>query len=174
MVAGHGIGYWPSYNIPFYPSVYNASGYQLAVSYVGSDYSYALAPRAKIFRRDQGTVVDMESMQALMRSNGMYLGQVSCHSVLQCVANQYEKNGHYAGLSHSFWCYCCSVDYENDPYSKGDSRNAICSRDDLSPSHAANGCNDAKVTVSIEKYLYKAGSFVYSALFSAWTLSVGR
>ena len=76
------VGYWPSYNVPFYPSVYNASAYPIVVSYVGTDYSYVLAPRAKIFRRDQGSVVDMESMQALMRYNGMYLGQVtqvSCH-----------------------------------------------------------------------------------------------
>ena len=38
--------------------------------------SYELSPRAKIFRRDQGTVVDMKSLQTLMRYNGMYLGQV--------------------------------------------------------------------------------------------------
>jgi len=74
------VGYWPSYNIPFYPIIYNMSGYPDMVDNFGSLLSYALAPRAKIFRRDQGTVVDMRSMQALMRYNGMYLGQVSCHS----------------------------------------------------------------------------------------------
>jgi len=46
------------------------------VNVFGSLLSYELATRAKIFRRDQGTVVDMKSMQALMRYNGMYLGQV--------------------------------------------------------------------------------------------------
>jgi len=71
-------GYWPSYNVPFYPVIYNMSGYPEMVDNFGTFLSYELAPRAKIFRRDQGKVVDMESMQAIMRYNGMYLGHVSC------------------------------------------------------------------------------------------------
>ena len=47
------------------------SGYPQMVENFGTLLSYELAPRAKIFRRDQGTVVDMQSMQALMRYNGM-------------------------------------------------------------------------------------------------------
>jgi hypothetical protein len=35
----------------------------------GTDVSYQLAPRAKIFRRDQGNVVDMDSFKAIMRYN---------------------------------------------------------------------------------------------------------
>ena len=63
-------GYWPSYNVPFYEEVYNRSGYPDVVKTRGTDYSYQLAPRAKIFRRDQGNVKDMESMKAIMRYNG--------------------------------------------------------------------------------------------------------
>jgi len=48
------------------------SGYPEMVDSFGSFLSYELAPRAKIFRRDQGTVVDMKSMQAIMRYNGMF------------------------------------------------------------------------------------------------------
>jgi len=70
------VGYWPSYNVPFYPVIYNMSGYLDMANIFGSHVSYELAPRAKIFRRDQGTVVDMKTMQAIMRYNGMYLGQV--------------------------------------------------------------------------------------------------
>jgi len=57
------------------------SGYPEMVDSFGSLLSYELSPRAKIFRRDQGTVVDMKSLQTLMRYNGMYLGQVinQCH-----------------------------------------------------------------------------------------------
>ena len=33
-------------------------------------FTYQLAPRAKIYRRDQGNVKDMESMKAIMRYNG--------------------------------------------------------------------------------------------------------
>lgn len=33
------------------------------------DFSYELAPRAKIFRRDQGKVINLESMKYIMRYN---------------------------------------------------------------------------------------------------------
>ncbi|KAL5516233.1 hypothetical protein EMCRGX_G001516 [Ephydatia muelleri] len=62
-------GYWASYNIPFYEYVYNVSGYPELVKKYGPEYSYQLAPRAKIFRRDEAKVVDMNSFEALMRSN---------------------------------------------------------------------------------------------------------
>jgi len=63
------LGYWPSYNKPYYESIYNRSGYPAIVQKNGLDYTYQLAPRAKIFRRDVGKVTDMESMKRLMRSN---------------------------------------------------------------------------------------------------------
>ncbi|KAF6121026.1 phospholipase B domain containing 1 [Phyllostomus discolor] len=62
-------GYWPSYNIPFHEKIYNWSGYPMLVQKLGLDYSYDLAPRAKIFRRDQGRVTDMASMKYIMRYN---------------------------------------------------------------------------------------------------------
>ncbi|XP_019792934.1 phospholipase B-like 1 isoform X1 [Tursiops truncatus] len=62
-------GYWPSYNIPFHEKIYNWSGYPMLVKKLGLDYSYDLASRAKIFRRDQGKVTDMESMKYIMRYN---------------------------------------------------------------------------------------------------------
>lgn len=41
----------------------------MLVQKLGLDYSYDLAPRAKIFRRDQGRVTDMASMKYIMRYN---------------------------------------------------------------------------------------------------------
>ena len=64
------VGYWPSYNVPFFEKVYNLSGYPEFVEQHGTDYTYQLAPRAKIFRRDEGKVVDMASMKHIMRFNG--------------------------------------------------------------------------------------------------------
>mmetsp|Transcript_49674 Transcript_49674/g.118319 ORF Transcript_49674/g.118319 Transcript_49674/m.118319 type:complete len:560 (-) Transcript_49674:105-1784(-) len=59
-------GYWPSYNVPFYPSIFERSGY--LDKRLGKDHSaYELAPRAKIFRRDQGKIVDMTSFKRVMR-----------------------------------------------------------------------------------------------------------
>ncbi|XP_064627540.1 phospholipase B-like 1 [Lineus longissimus] len=62
-------GHWPSYNVPFYEKVYNMSGYPETVARRGLDYSYQMAPRAKIFRRDADKVTDMKSMMDIMRYN---------------------------------------------------------------------------------------------------------
>lgn len=66
----HIIGYWPSYNVPFFEKVYNLSGYPAFAAKHGTDFTYQLAPRAKIFRRDQASVKDMDSMKRIMRYNG--------------------------------------------------------------------------------------------------------
>ena len=70
-------GYWPSYNVPFYAEVYSRSGYPemmdglepgAAPAYDGGGNEYTIgAPRAKLFRRDQGKVVDMHSYKELLR-----------------------------------------------------------------------------------------------------------
>ncbi|KAF3816308.1 hypothetical protein GH733_014481 [Mirounga leonina] len=62
-------GYWPSYNIPFHEKIYSWSGYPMLVQKLGLEYSYDMASRAKIFRRDQGDVTDMASMKYIMRYN---------------------------------------------------------------------------------------------------------
>lgn len=62
-------GYWASYNVPYFESVYNQSGYPEFVKKHGVQYSYQMAPRAEIFRRDAGTVTDMDSFKAIMRYN---------------------------------------------------------------------------------------------------------
>merc|ERR1711998_78674 len=62
-------GYWPSYNVPYHKEIYELSGYPAIVEKVGQDESYDLAPRAKIFRRDQAKVVDMTSFKRIMRYN---------------------------------------------------------------------------------------------------------
>ena len=64
------LGYWPSYNVPFFNEIYKRSGYPEVVKKHGTDFSYQLAPRAKIFRRDQATVKDMPTMKKIMRYNG--------------------------------------------------------------------------------------------------------
>eukprot|EP01099_Mayorella_cantabrigiensis_P006201 TRINITY_DN5130_c0_g1_i1.p1 TRINITY_DN5130_c0_g1~~TRINITY_DN5130_c0_g1_i1.p1 ORF type:complete len:299 (-),score=70.55 TRINITY_DN5130_c0_g1_i1:129-1025(-) len=64
-----GFGYWPSYNIPFYSDIYKKSGYPAVIEKYGTDYTYDLAPRAKIFRRDQTSVKDLQSLKDLMRYN---------------------------------------------------------------------------------------------------------
>jgi len=62
-----GYGYWPSYNVPYFPDVYNALGYQTAGD--PSMNSYEHCARADIFRRDQTKVVDIATMRDLMEYN---------------------------------------------------------------------------------------------------------
>lgn len=63
------IGYWPSYNIPFNAEIYNLSGYGVMWDRYGDDFSYDLCPRAKILRRDQAKVSDLNSLKYMMRYN---------------------------------------------------------------------------------------------------------
>eukprot|EP00126_Sphaerothecum_destruens_P006490 Sdes_comp19381_c0_seq1m10668 len=62
-------GYWGSWNVPFFENVYNQSGYPTFVEQHGLDFSYEMAPRAKIFRRDSEKVSDFETLKWFMRYN---------------------------------------------------------------------------------------------------------
>lgn len=62
-------GHWPSYNVPFYETIFAKSGYPEMVKKRGLDNSYMLAPRAKIFRRDADDVSSMQDMKHIMRYN---------------------------------------------------------------------------------------------------------
>jgi hypothetical protein len=61
--------YFPSYNIPYFPFIYNISGYPAQYEQHGDAYSYEACPRANIFRRDQDKVTSFQSFQDLMRYN---------------------------------------------------------------------------------------------------------
>lgn len=67
------VGYWPSYNVPFFETIYNLTGYAAFAEKFGTDFSYQLAPRAKIFRRDQASVNSLATMQHIMRYNGEHV-----------------------------------------------------------------------------------------------------
>ena len=58
--------FWPSYNTPFFPSIFNLSGAPAMVEKYGDWFSYDNTPRALIFKRDQSTVTDMDSMIRLV------------------------------------------------------------------------------------------------------------
>jgi hypothetical protein len=62
-------GHWPSYNVPFYPQVYQYSGYAEAAKTMGDMVSYTKCPRARIFARDWQKVKDMDSLNTLLRYN---------------------------------------------------------------------------------------------------------
>ena len=61
--------YWPSYNLPYFPEIFNMSGTQRLVDKFGDVFSYDRNPRALIFRRDVDKVTDMDSLYKMMRYN---------------------------------------------------------------------------------------------------------
>ncbi|CAL8107535.1 unnamed protein product [Calicophoron daubneyi] len=61
--------YWPSYNLPYFPIVYNISGARAKAEEFGDWYDYNVTARAKIFRRDVEKVKNLATMHELMRYN---------------------------------------------------------------------------------------------------------
>lgn len=62
-------GYWASYNLPYFPYVYNISGVAESKKQHGSWFDYNENPRAQIFKRDHNKVTDMSTLVKLMRYN---------------------------------------------------------------------------------------------------------
>ncbi|CAG2104670.1 unnamed protein product [Medioppia subpectinata] len=61
--------YWPSYNVPYFKSIYDMSDYTSQYIKYGDFFSYEKTARALIFRRDQNKVTDLDSLYKLMRYN---------------------------------------------------------------------------------------------------------
>ncbi|CAL1540352.1 unnamed protein product [Lymnaea stagnalis] len=61
--------YFGSYNVAYFPSIFNASGMPALVKQFGDWFTYDKNPRALIFKRDVGKVKDLDSMTKLMRYN---------------------------------------------------------------------------------------------------------
>lgn len=61
--------YWPSFNIPYFPYIYNLSGVSATKAKLGSWFDYDLNPRSQIFKRGHAKVQDIDSLFKLMRYN---------------------------------------------------------------------------------------------------------
>ncbi|XP_029839868.2 putative phospholipase B-like 2 [Ixodes scapularis] len=61
--------YWASYNVAFFPAIFNISGQPDMVKKYGNYYSHDMSARAQIFRREQSKVKDLVTMTSLMRYN---------------------------------------------------------------------------------------------------------
>ncbi|XP_063216557.1 putative phospholipase B-like 2 [Bacillus rossius redtenbacheri] len=96
--------YWPSYNSPYFPTVFNMSGLPKLVQKYGSWYSYDHTPRALIFRRDHHKVANMSTMLDLMRYNNYLrepLSKCACEprhnaeNTIACRSDLNPANGTY-------------------------------------------------------------------------------
>jgi hypothetical protein len=84
-------GYFPSYNVPYWPEVYNRSGYPAIQAIMGSDipgFEYQTAPRAQIFRRDQGKVHNMTDFQRVMRYNNYQVDPISAGDAYSAICSR--------------------------------------------------------------------------------------
>jgi len=61
--------YWSSYNIPFFPDIYNISGTNDKFLAEGEYYSHDHCPRGEIFSARQGDVESMDDMKFLLQYN---------------------------------------------------------------------------------------------------------
>ncbi|CAG2178118.1 unnamed protein product [Oppiella nova] len=122
-------GYWASYNVPYFPDIYQMSGTADMFRKFGPFYSHNSTARALIFRRDESKVTDLKTLYSLMRYNDFKRDPLS-----QC--QTYEKQ--------------CIPPYSADL--------TIAARNDLNEvtgsyaipewSHDLEGAIDAKMTTS--------------------------
>ncbi|KAM3959356.1 putative phospholipase B-like 2 isoform 1-T2 [Aphomia sociella] len=61
--------YFPSYNIPYFPTVFNMSGGNERVRTFGDWFGYATNPRAKIIKQKQAEIRNLRDMYYTMRYN---------------------------------------------------------------------------------------------------------
>ncbi|KAN0014913.1 hypothetical protein ACTFIU_001233 [Dictyostelium citrinum] len=88
-------GWWNSYNIPFYETIYEASGYS---NYTANNYSdstiyymsYQTCPRAEIFRNFAGYVESLEDFQSLLRYNDFENDPLSHKIPFYAIASRYD------------------------------------------------------------------------------------
>jgi hypothetical protein len=102
-------GYWSSYNIPFWSQVYEASGYPAMVNKSGNYFTYQLAPRAEIFRRDGRSVEDLESLKVLLRSNNYVIDPYSFDGTSQNPFYAICSRGDLSSKQSTSGCYDTKV-----------------------------------------------------------------
>lgn len=61
--------YWASYNTPYFKNVYDVSGFAAEYHEWGSLFSYTQYARPEMFLRNNSDVVDLQSVQRIMRYN---------------------------------------------------------------------------------------------------------
>jgi len=116
--------FWPSYNSPYFPDVFNMSGNWDLMEKLGDWFSYSRTPRAQIFARDAPGVADMEGMIKLMRYNNYTLDPLSA---CNCTPPYSAENGISAR---------CDLNPRNGSYPFG------------ALGHRSHGGTDMKVTSS--------------------------
>jgi hypothetical protein len=95
-------GYFPSYNVPYFEEIYVQSGYKSTIDSrrkagepLGelSGLDYQMAPRAQIFRRDNGLAKDFDGFLGVMRYNDYTEDPYSKGSPWNAICSRGDKAG---------------------------------------------------------------------------------
>eukprot|EP01091_Cochliopodium_minus_P014611 TRINITY_DN4993_c0_g1_i2.p1 TRINITY_DN4993_c0_g1~~TRINITY_DN4993_c0_g1_i2.p1 ORF type:complete len:529 (+),score=128.13 TRINITY_DN4993_c0_g1_i2:1-1587(+) len=84
--------HWPSYNIPYFPYIYNTSGFLQYYEKYGDSYSYSKCPRARIFARDQSKVNSLDAFKFIMRYNDFKNDPLSLGDAGNAISSRYDLN----------------------------------------------------------------------------------
>eukprot|EP01117_Protostelium_nocturnum_P005086 TRINITY_DN183_c0_g1_i1.p1 TRINITY_DN183_c0_g1~~TRINITY_DN183_c0_g1_i1.p1 ORF type:complete len:521 (-),score=165.39 TRINITY_DN183_c0_g1_i1:104-1666(-) len=84
--------HWSSYNIAYYPFIYNISGYPEKLKTGGDSYSWANCPRGKMFKRDQDKVQDIPTLKKFMRYNKWQSDPYSLGNSCNGIASRCDLN----------------------------------------------------------------------------------
>lgn len=91
--------YWPSYNVPFTPLIYNISGYLAAYETYGDSYSYTKCARAQMMRRDHPSLQSLEQVGAELRQNDYQNDPLSAGDPYLAISSRKDLRTSSAGLT---------------------------------------------------------------------------
>jgi len=83
-------GYWASYNVPYFPNIFNISGFPDQVQKSGDAFSYTRCPRAQIFARDHSTVNSVDHMKFMLRFNRWQTDPLSLNDPGNSICSRYD------------------------------------------------------------------------------------
>ena len=98
-------GYWPSYNIPYFKSIYEKSGYIETIKErpdLYDSYDYSGSDRPQIFRREQTNVNSLDDFKKIMRYNHYKNDSSSKMNAAWTIASRYDLNTKGVGKEY---CY---------------------------------------------------------------------
>ena len=98
-------GYWPSFNIPFFQSIYEKSAFIETIKErpdLYDSYDYSGSNRPKIFRREQSNVNSLEDFKKMMRYNHYKEDPFSKGNAAWTIASRYDLNTEGIGKEY---CY---------------------------------------------------------------------
>jgi len=121
-------GYWASYNIPYFLPIYKLSGYPAYEAKFGDEYSYTKCARAKIFKRDHGSVTDLDTMKHIMRYNQFQTDPLSLGDACRGVAARCDLNQPWSNNTLVSWSPFGGIDTKvtSDTLIKTQTTMAIC------------------------------------------------